>query len=71
MTDKQESELSSLLYGHKEAFASDKQPLGATIGHEVDIILNIDRPYPPLLRRPAYSESPKLRESLEIHIKNF
>ncbi|MBW0525148.1 hypothetical protein O181_064863 [Austropuccinia psidii MF-1] len=46
-TDKQESELSSLLYGHKEAFASDKEPLGAIFGHEVDIIRNIERPYPP------------------------
>ncbi|MBW0538965.1 hypothetical protein O181_078680 [Austropuccinia psidii MF-1] len=53
MTDKKENELYSLLYGHKGAFASDKEPLGAIIGHEVDIILDIERPYPPLLRRPA------------------
>ncbi|MBW0517471.1 hypothetical protein O181_057186 [Austropuccinia psidii MF-1] len=68
LTDKQESELSDLLYNHKEAFASDKEPLGAIIGHEVDIILNIERPYPPVLRIPAYPASPKSRESLEIHI---
>ncbi|MBW0492499.1 hypothetical protein O181_032214 [Austropuccinia psidii MF-1] len=60
LTDKQESELSSLLYDHKEAFASDKEPLGAIFGHEVDIILNIEKPYPPLLRRPAYQSSPQL-----------
>ncbi|MBW0485220.1 hypothetical protein O181_024935 [Austropuccinia psidii MF-1] len=66
--DKQENELSALLYGHKEAFASDIEPLGAFIGHEVDITLNIDRPYPPLLRRPEYPASPKSREALEIHI---
>ncbi|MBW0482766.1 hypothetical protein O181_022481 [Austropuccinia psidii MF-1] len=41
LTDKQESELSILLYDHKEAFASDKEPLGEIVGHEVDIILNI------------------------------
>ncbi|MBW0569090.1 hypothetical protein O181_108805 [Austropuccinia psidii MF-1] len=68
LSDKQENELSSLLYGHKEAFASDKEPLGAIIGHEVDINLNIERPYPPLLRRPAYPESAKSREALEINI---
>ncbi|MBW0533381.1 hypothetical protein O181_073096 [Austropuccinia psidii MF-1] len=28
LTDKQENELSALSYGHKEAFASDKEPLG-------------------------------------------
>ncbi|MBW0554531.1 hypothetical protein O181_094246 [Austropuccinia psidii MF-1] len=49
LTDSQENELSALLYDHREAFASGKEPLGAVIGHEVDIILNIERPYPPLL----------------------
>ncbi|MBW0553330.1 hypothetical protein O181_093045 [Austropuccinia psidii MF-1] len=33
LTDSQENELSALLYGHREAFASDKEPLGAIIGH--------------------------------------
>ncbi|MBW0492965.1 hypothetical protein O181_032680 [Austropuccinia psidii MF-1] len=47
LSDKQENKLSSLLYDHKEAFASDKEPLGEIIGHEVDITLNIERPYPP------------------------
>ncbi|MBW0518581.1 hypothetical protein O181_058296 [Austropuccinia psidii MF-1] len=59
ITDKQESELSSPIYDHKEAFAAYKEPLGEIIGHEVDIILNIERPYPPLLRRHAYPESLK------------
>ncbi|MBW0515033.1 hypothetical protein O181_054748 [Austropuccinia psidii MF-1] len=71
LTDSQENELSALLYDHKEAFASDKEPLGAIIGHEVDIILNIERTYPPLLRRTAYPASPKSREALEIHIKEL
>ncbi|MBW0540400.1 hypothetical protein O181_080115 [Austropuccinia psidii MF-1] len=68
LSDKQENELSALLYGHKEAFASDKEPLREIIVHEVDINLNIERPYPPLLRRPAYPESAKSREALEINI---
>ncbi|MBW0535770.1 hypothetical protein O181_075485 [Austropuccinia psidii MF-1] len=36
--------------------------------HEGDINLNIERPYPQLLRRPAYPPSSKSREALEIHI---
>ncbi|MBW0521815.1 hypothetical protein O181_061530 [Austropuccinia psidii MF-1] len=71
LTDKQENEISALLYDHREAFASEKEPLGAIIDHEVDIILNIERPYPPLLRRPAYPASPKSREALQIHIKEL
>ncbi|MBW0573246.1 hypothetical protein O181_112961 [Austropuccinia psidii MF-1] len=53
------------------AFASEKEPLGEIIGHETDIILNIERPYPPLLRLPAYPESTKSREALETHIKEL
>ncbi|MBW0546155.1 hypothetical protein O181_085870 [Austropuccinia psidii MF-1] len=66
-----ENELSSLLYDHREAFASDKEPLEAIIGYEAYIILNIERPYPPLLRRPAYPASSKSIEALEIHIKEL
>ncbi|MBW0485929.1 hypothetical protein O181_025644 [Austropuccinia psidii MF-1] len=64
LPDGQENELSPLLYGHREAFESDKEYLGAVIGHEVDIILNIERPSPPLLRRPAYPASRRSREAL-------
>ncbi|MBW0560536.1 hypothetical protein O181_100251, partial [Austropuccinia psidii MF-1] len=71
LTDSQENELSSLLYEHREAFASDKEPLGEIIDHEADIILNIERPYPPLLRRPSYPASPKSRKALEIHMKEL
>ncbi|MBW0531469.1 hypothetical protein O181_071184 [Austropuccinia psidii MF-1] len=71
LTDEQESELSALLYNHKGEFASDKEPLGAIFCNEADIILNIERPYPPLLRRPAYPSSPKSREALEICIKEL
>ncbi|MBW0566714.1 hypothetical protein O181_106429 [Austropuccinia psidii MF-1] len=46
---------------HREAFASDNEPLGTIKGHEVE------RPYPPLLRRPAYPASPRAREALENH----
>ncbi|MBW0547868.1 hypothetical protein O181_087583 [Austropuccinia psidii MF-1] len=71
LTDNQENELSALLCDHKGAFASNKESLGAIIGHQVDIILNIERPYPPLLRRFAYPASTKSREALEICIKEL
>ncbi|MBW0500299.1 hypothetical protein O181_040014 [Austropuccinia psidii MF-1] len=56
---------------YKYAFATDKEPLGAIIGHEVDIILNVERLYPPLLRRLAYPEIPRAREALEVHIEEL
>ncbi|MBW0529070.1 hypothetical protein O181_068785 [Austropuccinia psidii MF-1] len=41
------------------------------MGHEVDIIFNIERPYPSLLRSATYPAIPKSREALEIHIKEL
>ncbi|MBW0570264.1 hypothetical protein O181_109979 [Austropuccinia psidii MF-1] len=40
-------------------------------GHEVDIMLNAERPYPPLLRRTAYPGSPRPREALKSHINEL
>ncbi|MBW0483784.1 hypothetical protein O181_023499 [Austropuccinia psidii MF-1] len=57
-----------IFFQSKEDFASDNEPSGAIKGHEVDIMLNLERPYHPLLRRPAYQASPRDREALETHI---
>ncbi|MBW0505637.1 hypothetical protein O181_045352 [Austropuccinia psidii MF-1] len=40
-------------------------------GHEVDITPNIDRPYPPVLRRLAYPASTRSKEALEKHIQEL
>ncbi|MBW0509357.1 hypothetical protein O181_049072 [Austropuccinia psidii MF-1] len=61
-------ELIEILFQYREQFASDNVPLGAIKGHEVDIRLNVEIPYPPLSRRPAYPASPRAREALETHI---
>ncbi|MBW0521110.1 hypothetical protein O181_060825 [Austropuccinia psidii MF-1] len=63
--------LIDLSFKYKNAFATDKETLGAIIGHEVDIILNVEKPYPPVLRRPAYPASPRAREALEVQIKEL
>ncbi|MBW0543405.1 hypothetical protein O181_083120 [Austropuccinia psidii MF-1] len=64
-------ELIDVLYPYKNAFASDNEPLGAIKGNEVDITLNIDRPYPLILRKPAYPSSTRAREALENHIQEL
>ncbi|MBW0560005.1 hypothetical protein O181_099720 [Austropuccinia psidii MF-1] len=64
-------ELIDVLYTYNNAFSSDNEPLCAIKGHEVDITLNIDRTYPPVLRRPAYPASPRAREALEKHIQEL
>ncbi|MBW0518739.1 hypothetical protein O181_058454 [Austropuccinia psidii MF-1] len=66
-----EQKLIDLLFRYKSAFTTDKEPIGAITGHEVDIILNVGKPYPPLFRRPAYPASSRAREALEVHIKEL
>ncbi|MBW0553879.1 hypothetical protein O181_093594 [Austropuccinia psidii MF-1] len=69
LSQKMRHDLIDVLYTYKNAFASDNEPLGAIKGHKVDINLNIDRPYPPVLRRPAYPASNRAREALGKHIQ--
>ncbi|MBW0536282.1 hypothetical protein O181_075997 [Austropuccinia psidii MF-1] len=64
-------DLIKILFQYREAFASDNEPLGAIKGRKVDIMLKVERPYPPLLRRPAYPASPRAREALESHINEL
>ncbi|MBW0513184.1 hypothetical protein O181_052899 [Austropuccinia psidii MF-1] len=61
----------ALLFEYKSDFATEKEPLGAITGHGVDIIIDVEKPYPPLSRRPAYQASPRDREALEVHIKEL
>ncbi|MBW0549948.1 hypothetical protein O181_089663 [Austropuccinia psidii MF-1] len=64
-------ELIDVLYTYKNAFASDNEPLGTIKGHEGDITLNINRTYPPVIRRQAYPASTRSREALEKHIQEL
>ncbi|MBW0492243.1 hypothetical protein O181_031958 [Austropuccinia psidii MF-1] len=69
LTGKMKEKLHDLSLKYKDAFATDKEPLGAIIGHEVDIIVNVEKSYPPLLRIPAYPARLRVREALEVHIE--
>ncbi|MBW0538184.1 hypothetical protein O181_077899 [Austropuccinia psidii MF-1] len=71
LSPKMRHDLIEVLYTYKNAFASDNEPLGAIKGQEVDMTLNIDRSYPPVLRRPAYPASPRAREALEKDIQEL
>ncbi|MBW0565919.1 hypothetical protein O181_105634 [Austropuccinia psidii MF-1] len=71
LSPKMRKKLIDVLYTYNNAFSSDNEPLLAMRGHEADITLNIDRPYPPVLRRPAYPASPRAREALEKHIQEL
>ncbi|MBW0542553.1 hypothetical protein O181_082268 [Austropuccinia psidii MF-1] len=71
LTPEMKEELVEILFQYREAFAYDNEPLVAIKGHEVDIILDVERLYPPLLRIPAYPATPRAREALESHINDL
>ncbi|MBW0491240.1 hypothetical protein O181_030955 [Austropuccinia psidii MF-1] len=71
LSPRMRQELINVLYTYKNAFSSDKDPLGAIKGHEVDITLNINKPYCPVLRGPAYPASTRAREALKKHIQQL
>ncbi|MBW0481826.1 hypothetical protein O181_021541 [Austropuccinia psidii MF-1] len=54
LSSKMRQELIDVLYTYKNAYASDNEPLGTIRGHEFYITTNIDRQYPPVLRRPSF-----------------
>ncbi|MBW0528528.1 hypothetical protein O181_068243 [Austropuccinia psidii MF-1] len=64
-------ELIEIFFKYRDTFASDNKPLGAIKGNELDIMINVERPYPPLLRRLAYPACPRAREALESHINEL
>ncbi|MBW0518964.1 hypothetical protein O181_058679 [Austropuccinia psidii MF-1] len=65
LSSKMRHDLIDVLYTYKDAFSSDNEQIGVIKWHEADITLNIDRPYPPVLRGPAYPASPRAREALK------
>ncbi|MBW0490092.1 hypothetical protein O181_029807 [Austropuccinia psidii MF-1] len=71
LTLEMKEELIENFFQYREAFASDIEPLGAIKGHEVEIMLNVERPCPPLLIRTAYPSSPRAREALESYINEL
>ncbi|MBW0489463.1 hypothetical protein O181_029178 [Austropuccinia psidii MF-1] len=70
LSPKMRHDLIDVLYIYKNSFASDNEPLGAIKGREAYITLNIDRPYPPVLRRPEYPANPRAREAFEKKTNN-
>ncbi|MBW0462841.1 hypothetical protein O181_002556 [Austropuccinia psidii MF-1] len=71
LSQKVRHELVDVLYTYKNVFSSDNKPLGAFKGLEVDITLNIDRPYLPVLKGKVYPASPRAREAFKKHIQEF
>ncbi|MBW0480591.1 hypothetical protein O181_020306 [Austropuccinia psidii MF-1] len=48
-----------------------EEPLGKIRVHDVELYLDVERPYPPILRRPPYPASLETRKEIEEHINEL
>ncbi|MBW0586733.1 hypothetical protein O181_126448 [Austropuccinia psidii MF-1] len=60
-----------MLRKNRPAFAIGEEPLGKIRGHDIELYLDVERPYPPMLRRPPYPESMETRKQIEKHINEL
>ncbi|MBW0524248.1 hypothetical protein O181_063963 [Austropuccinia psidii MF-1] len=67
LTSKQKLSLLKILRKNRPAFTIGEEPLGKIKGHDIELYLDVERPYPPILRRPPYPESPETRKEIEKH----
>ncbi|MBW0488044.1 hypothetical protein O181_027759 [Austropuccinia psidii MF-1] len=65
LTSKQKLSLMQILRNHRPAFAIGEEPLGKIRGHDIDLHLDVERPYSPMLRRPPHPESLETRKEIE------
>ncbi|MBW0520305.1 hypothetical protein O181_060020 [Austropuccinia psidii MF-1] len=54
LTSKQKLSLLKILRKNRPAFAIGEEPLGKIKGHDIKLYLDVEIPYPPMLRRPPY-----------------
>ncbi|MBW0534418.1 hypothetical protein O181_074133 [Austropuccinia psidii MF-1] len=60
-----------MLRKKRPEFAIGEEPLGKIKGHDIELYVDVERPYPPMLRRPPYPESLETRKEIEKHINEL
>ncbi|MBW0562812.1 hypothetical protein O181_102527, partial [Austropuccinia psidii MF-1] len=71
LTNKQKLSLLRILRKNRPAFSIGEEPLGKIKGHDMELYLDVGRPYPPMLRRPPYKASLETRKQIEKHINEL
>ncbi|MBW0572461.1 hypothetical protein O181_112176, partial [Austropuccinia psidii MF-1] len=60
-----------MLRKSRPAIATGEEPLGKIKGHDIELYLDVERPYPPMLRRPPYPGILETRKEIEKHINEL
>ncbi|MBW0558492.1 hypothetical protein O181_098207 [Austropuccinia psidii MF-1] len=71
LTSKQKLSLLKILRKNRPSFSIGEEPLGKIRGHDIKLYLDLERPYPPMLRRPPYTEILEARKETEKHINEL
>ncbi|MBW0495455.1 hypothetical protein O181_035170 [Austropuccinia psidii MF-1] len=53
---------------NRPAFSIGEEPLGKIRGHDMELYVDVERPYLPMLRRRPYPASLETRKEIEKHI---
>ncbi|MBW0514616.1 hypothetical protein O181_054331 [Austropuccinia psidii MF-1] len=54
-----------MLRKNRPAFFIGEEPLGKIRGHDIELYLDVERPYPTMLRKPPYPKSTETRKEIE------
>ncbi|MBW0568481.1 hypothetical protein O181_108196, partial [Austropuccinia psidii MF-1] len=68
LTSKEKLSLLKMLRKKRPTFSIGEEPLGNIKGHDIELYLDVERPYPPMLRRPPYLAGQETRKEIEKHI---
>ncbi|MBW0547887.1 hypothetical protein O181_087602 [Austropuccinia psidii MF-1] len=60
-----------MLRKNRSAFAIGEEPLGKIRGHDIELYLDLERPYAPMLSRPPYLACLETRKEIEKHINEL
>ncbi|MBW0495943.1 hypothetical protein O181_035658 [Austropuccinia psidii MF-1] len=71
LTSKQKLSILKILRKNRPAFSIGEEPLGKIKGHVIELYMHVERPYPPMLRRPPYPASLETRKEIEKHINEL
>ncbi|MBW0572184.1 hypothetical protein O181_111899 [Austropuccinia psidii MF-1] len=71
LTSKQKLSILTMLRKNIPAFVIGEEPLGKIKGHDIELYLDGERPYPPMLRRPPYPASLETRKEIEKQINEL
>ncbi|MBW0498037.1 hypothetical protein O181_037752 [Austropuccinia psidii MF-1] len=71
LNSKQKLNLLKTLRKNKPAFSIGEEPILKVRGHDIELHLDVERPSPPILRRPPYPESLETRKKIEKHINEL